>query len=1318
MELIKNLIKRIKGKPHEPFDIGKRIETYGELQKAEKAEQIRKIEADRERVRARRLEKEKREWEKTRAEIVEAEERTRRPQVRQEFEEMVVNKGNRNAAYLNRYLEDPQAWQALNDLIEAHDGVADIIHELAKSDDSVHGNPQFLLRLSGELLYEAHRAERQGIDNAKEVIEPLMRAIKDQVSRNWLAEGKRQKNIRGEEFNERKWVAGVLGVSEERAREIIENNQLPEQIYSKVNEILAQVDEEQIPESLPGETRPWTEAGREPLGEDVTPPEEFITQVNKLWRKVETEAGKGKLGYRELNNYQDELLELEHDAYPAAVYADTEAYNAAIRKLHDEVEGKLNALGQRAVQLLEREGPPLSVGKVTKEEFLKKMGEPGYFGRGILQSLDNPENKELLDLFVGHSEESQKFRDQVFLKLHTGVLTFKRDSSQDTFGLYQRGDFDSFISFLKNRMPHRIDKKTGNTVAMAVTTHYTNLSNAIRLSRDIDYNASQPGADIQILQRIAALYQNEYVIEAMSIPAVEQAYRCIEDTLTLIKDANDGYIPPGLIEYDAVGRTSYLDDQAQVMLKKIAENLQVYDIKRDEDNSFLHVVEKDGRTIAIDRDRPDKMRDMIREDHEGLQLAMYMTLAKGFHMGTARLLEMIANSKVPGSDHPVDGMPGFHSMAGYEGVASALNYMSLVIEKFKIGGFKYFHLMNMMLPKDQHLPVDSINAREAVEVYLAYRDGTLAEKFPNAKRLLDLTNFSKISSALGSVSIWRYLDATIDWSDKALELLGGPVRIILSKNYAEKKIKEFLVINSFKVLYRGQIEAENRKLRDEGKAEEELLPEVGPRFDALWESQGQRQYQNQINAKLDQLAGKTAKGKVLHHTKEKEAFEEWVKKYRLAYNARIWTETVMRNPIVVAHNVQLDVPTIGFDEERGEKRGKYKKTSLHSLIAQEIFGVPPEDFQYATVLEEKANGELVLRQKAGKYTSPTEEQKRYLNELLDLEGDMASVREVAIREQRDLTLDDFDDAIQGENEEVRRKRAKRYWDLCRQAVLGSADLGRANELYETVGLTFPKDGSFVADYKIDWKKIDNIEDTLDEKFKKEIKFDVPGFVTSKVKDSKHPLVLNQEFLAKDWDWMFGTNDMALRQMDLMNLGSRSWFRRVGIDIPAHMQGSQLIGTYIDQINPQPNDEFLQKTLKDIVNAYAGDDIMRGWEVGGMLSFATDKIYAFDPLRLGSYAQKEIWKEMIGVDAWGPNRRYKWWHGVRQNDIIPPHGHDFYYNLDHQFNVHALERASQTTLRNLILEMILIGMLSATVIMAYRALSAKSEEDEGSGGPPH
>ena len=1296
MGFFNELAKLFKGKPperHGAHGVTKEIKVAKRLEEIQDKERIKEIERDRERAKERRYEKEKREFEQSRTAILAAGESLRRPRVRQEFEEKVINEGerrNKKAAYLASYFERPGTLQALNSLIEAHDGVADAVHELSTGDESVHGDPQSLLRLGAGLRYEAARAENQGITDANEAIEPLMQAIVERSSRYLLQAKDQLKEIyarQGKNFHETAWLAQLLNITPQEAERILQDPEFEEQMKNKVKELLTQIAAEQPIEPLQGEDESWIEAGKKPRAEDVTPPIEFIDKVNEIWRKAESREGRKKLGIRELDAIKDELEELEHKSYPTAVGADTRAFDEAVRKLHGEIEDKLKTLAKRAIQRLEEEGPELSYGKMTQEEFLGKVGEPGHFGY-LTRDLEQPENKELLDLFVGFSEESHRFRDQVFLRLHRGVLTFTRDSSQDTFGLYQRGDFDTFISFIGNHMPYRQDKRSGNSVAEAITKHYSNLSNAIRLSRDMDYNASQPGANFETLSRISALYQNEYVIEALSIPAVEQAFRCLEDTLTGIKDAQDGYIPPQLVEYDAVKGTVYVDDRAKQMLRQMAENKQVFDVKRDKNNSYLHIVEKDGRTIVLDRDNPEKMRDLIHEDKTGLHLSMYMTLAKGFHMGTARWLEMIANSKCPGSDNTVNGMPGFHSMAGYEGVASALNFASFVIEKFKFGGHKYIHIMNMMLPKDEKLPADPINAREAIELYLAYRDGTLKEKYPKAKRLIDLSNFSKISSALGSQTLWRYLDASIGWTDKEKELLGGPVRILLSENYAKEKVKDLLVNNKFKMLYRGRIQEENRKLRDEGRLDE-MMPDTGPRFEALWKSQGEEQYKSEIANMLYALDGKTPDGKVLHHSHKNEVYKEWIKKYQLAYNARVWVETVMRNPIVVAHNVNVDTPVAGFE-------GKSKKTTLHSQIMHKILGVPPEDFQYGTVVEEK-NGNLILRQSAGKFASPTSEQRRYLNELLDLEGDVASAREIAVREQRDLREEDFDEAIHGEKEGVRRKRAKKYWEMCRQACLGSTDLGRAQDLYNQFGISFNE--SLVGDYKIDWEKIYNIENILKE-------------------EGRNSLVLNEEFLLQDWDWIFGTNDLALRQMDLINLGSRSWFRRIGVDIMGHYKGAPLIGQYLDQLTPQPDDEELQKTLRGIVSTYAEDDVTRGWEVAGLLSFATDKIYAWDAKHLGSYAQREIWKEMMGVDAWGPNRRYKWWHGIKNKDILPPHGHDF-YQTPHHFNVHALEKASHTQAKNMILEIIFMGMLVAIVMTSYKAFITKDKEDEeGGGGNPH
>src|SRR3989344_5382319 len=120
---------------------------------------------------------------------------------------------NKKAAYLASYFERPGTLQALNSLIESHDGVADAVHELSTGDESVHGDPQSLLRLGAGLRYEAARAENQGITDANEAIEPLMQAIVERSSR-YLLQAKdqlKEKYARqGKNFHETAWLAQLL----------------------------------------------------------------------------------------------------------------------------------------------------------------------------------------------------------------------------------------------------------------------------------------------------------------------------------------------------------------------------------------------------------------------------------------------------------------------------------------------------------------------------------------------------------------------------------------------------------------------------------------------------------------------------------------------------------------------------------------------------------------------------------------------------------------------------------------------------------------------------------------------------------------------------------------------------------------------------------------------------------------------------------------------------------------------------------------------------------------------------------------------------
>lgn len=1178
-------------------------------------------------------------------ETLQAARQARVEEIKRNFDQFMQEEGRTGSGYLHGVIVDTHIQDRIKSLIEQSPGAANLIDALATKGVELHGNPTEIIKLCRALAFEAKKVNKLADISAltDAMSKQAVKLVKDTIEvykKEARARGRREVNAPIWLIDEFKTV-----LSEDDQRKLGDDS---ENIWSPVIQNLMTNPPE-------AQEASWTDVGNSSLGTSPNaPPTRLVQEMDNIWQEVEESEKSGqKLTVDKIQEIERKIYAAESFTFPKDVIPGTEAYNKTVVASNRFIQERLDRLGRKLAERLKSERPLVRQGITNTKEFLNEMVKnPGRLGQ-LLEL-----NPEMEKLFVGNvsKEElsrSAEFRDQVFLTIHSQILTDRRSSSHENFGLYERADFTTFVNLLRSSMADRIRPATGMTYGQTWVEWYVSLSNTIRLSRDIDFWASQPGAKIDDFNKSLSLFQNEYSVQALSIPAVEQAFRAYEDSLQSIKDSNDGYIPPALVGYDPMHGISYWDQRSQEMLEKMIGMGVVHDAKREELSRF-HMVEPDGNTIMLG-DKLD-LAKLKKEDPQDLKLNMYMTLAKGFGMASLRYLEMFANSKVPGSTQPGFGMGNFHSMP-YEGVAMSLNYFSVMIHKWRFGSYKWLNFMNMLLPEKDK--IRNIDANEAMKAYVAYRDGTFKEKYgEKAKRLIDLLNFSGGSSAFGPPATqWRFMDTTISWSDKQRELLGGPARIMYSKRFAGERVKDFLVTGKYKEAFRDKMREKN-------------LPTSGTEFDRLWLEKGEPEVSHKIESEWEMLQKK--------HEKE---IEHLTKQYQKAFTARVWVEMAMRNPLAVAHNTDIEVPD--------EVTGKPRKIKLHSFLAQKILGIPLEDTKYGEVAG-----------KAAPYASPTETQRRFMAEVMDLEGDLAAVREQAIDKNRELELRDFDII----KDPKKKEHALQYWRMVKETMFGGLE---HEYLYDQLGLKLAENGE---DYEINWEKIKKIDDVLRGL----------GGQTTGLPEMEGKIRLNKEWVEKDWDLTFGSDDVAWRKMAILNLGPRQWVRRGG-DAVAHYQGGVRAGSYlIDDLKPNPNPEDLAKALFEVRKAYEGDMVEAGWQVAGLLAHATARLYAFDYTKMGSMAQLEIWKTRRGVASWNANGRRRFFDALEHMDVLPPHGpkestYDVYsaYRIPH--DIHELRKFNRAGNVSVWTEIIALGVALAIAITLYRALTAPSEEEEGGGG---
>lgn len=1271
LERLSELLKRLFGK--KKFDEEAAINAEHERLMAETRDKWNEQERERARKDAERAYNQRSSDED--AKLIEQAKTLQAAKVQHNLEQFLSDHGRAGSGYLyERIAADTSGVikANLDAVIGESPAVAHLINQIVSREQELHGDAPALLNLTQSLLYEASKVP-DGVAAVQPIVQEMERRAADIILETYPEVVKESRNaISLEDF-----VEGFLDTKLTNSEKTILNikaKETDEAFRNKINSIAEHLDRDINSRNQSVKDNPqheeWIDRSeRESEAGTSQAPVKVVEAVDEIWEKVRRDADAGNLSLDDLNDIDKKILEAESSGFPKDVIPGTKAWLKAVDGAHNYVKDRRKELLEQYNKRLIKEKPPIRKVKSTKE-FLQEMARrPGSLGY-LLK--DNPELEKLL---TSYKEEGRQFRDQVFLTVHKKVLTDNYHSSRENFGLYESADIDTFLKIVRSGMADLVRPETGISFGQSWEEWYVNLSTTIQLSRDIDFWAAQPGASIEDMSKSLALFQNANSVQALTMPGVELAYRAFEDSLQSIRDSNDGYIPPALVGYDSAHYISYWDDRSKQMLIKWMNMGVVKDAKRDEFG--FHKVESDGNTVQVG-DALDYNK-LHSEDPQDLQLSLYMTLGKGFGLASLRYLEMFANSKVPGSQLKGLGGKGFHSTP-YEGPARSLNWFATMIHKWKMGTFKFTHMMNTLLPDPEKIP--HITESTPKDIYIASRDKTLEKKFgKGVRRLFDLVNFSGASSAFGPpYTQWRHMDSTIGWSDKKRELLGGPTLIMFSRRFAGERVKDFFVTNKFKQEFREQLEALHQ-------------PTSGEQFDRLWKSKGEGMYEKEIREEWEEMNK--------HHKKE---VEELTESYQKAFIARTWINMAMRNPLTVAHNMEVEVPDEIFPNEK-------KTIRLHSLIAQQVLGIPLEDTKYGEVAAKSADE-----------SSPTEKQRHYMEEVMDLEADIAAVREQAVISSnesveqsgyyRELKESDFDII----KDPARRDHAKQYWYMVRKVMMGDLSEGRYRELYDQVGLGMAENGE---DYAVNWEKIKAINQTLEALGKQKVTLDPEGKVESNV-------MLNPDWVNKDWTIFFGSDDTAFRRMNVLNLGPRQWARRGG-DAVAHYQGGNKAGEYLRDLTPNPNPEDLAKLLRDLRIAYEGDAIEVGWQVAGLLAHGTSRLFAFDYSRMGSAAQLDVWGTRRGVAAWNANKRRAFFDTLEHMDVLPPlpseemiektlYDPQGAFKIPH--DIHSLRKANRADNKDVWTEIITLGVLLAFALTIYRALTAPSEEEEGGGGGGH
>ena len=216
------------------------------------------------------------------------------------------------------------------------------------------------------------------------------------------------------------------------------------------------------------------------------------------------------------------------------------------------------------------------------DDLTAEMGK--YRGRlaAILES--SPEMKALLmDPVNGHAVRKAVAKSILSeITDFPGKLRFDLKKMQPTtMGLYERADWDAFLSTLEEGVQKHIYKYQ-DYGENDTPEYYKNLGAAINcsnyLNNQVRYNPKQQG-----FQRAKETFGQEYQKNTLfSSDKVNSALKIYEDVLSQIKAANDGFVPKALVENTPERSGSFWDNNSRRLftehLKKDSVRFDDFDI--------------------------------------------------------------------------------------------------------------------------------------------------------------------------------------------------------------------------------------------------------------------------------------------------------------------------------------------------------------------------------------------------------------------------------------------------------------------------------------------------------------------------------------------------------------------------------------------------------------------------------------------------------------------------------------------------------------------------------------------------------------------
>lgn len=994
-------------------------------------------------------------------------------------------------------------------------------------------------------------------------------------------------------------------------------------------------------------------------------------------------------------------------------------YKDRMQKLADQSED-LDLVYQKIARNIRDTNPEV----VEKGRLYDQMRDP-VLGRAIEQRiLDDP---DYMDYWFYHIIEPV---------LHNPQL----EQHKELFTLYPAADMDLFLEIVRKKIG-----PDGKNLGLNLAAKYTVLKNTIFQSHDMDYFCSHPMQEMKDFISSTSLFLNSYIDTALQDPLVCLAKRIYERELLRIRESHGGWVPREYLSRFEFGkmRAGKLDQMVEVALKEEIKARQLCRVKIDKATGLPYTTNW-GKQLLDKNDRYT-WEEFAGEKPGGSEdwggpLSTYkiqaaLKQAKGVSLVDQRLLEIIARSKGTGSTAVIDKVRGtvqmFNSVP-YENIVRHLEPVVHYYTRFAMGHEYYDAFFNMTIADTPKMT--SNHMKQIIKLDMAGRYPEMEEYCKEnglgdiSTRLNHTDNPFGYSSMWGTMTKWRNTDATHSFDDWEIDhALGSAVKLTMigdrfyekqnsfqvgDKAWAQKKVRKYYTegdkdssdlevreayqtYQSYRTEFRDRVKRTGTSEERDMAARDEAAHGMDDDFELYWKKVGIKEkkegsiktYQNLIDEKWDDDMHSNNRHCDEHGNPKGEALK-LIKQLERAYKARVWIQTTMRSPLIVARELEVE----------WERLGNKTKTPLRNKILREIFEIE--------IKELKDQG------------TPEEYEEVLIDEISEIERALGSVSETAIRENRDLTAKDFDDIIgnlKNDPLQINYIHAKRYWEEVLKATL--PDHKTVEQVYEALGVqdAINNRARGLRYHQIDWKKIKDIK--LDGK-RNPNQFIIDGFKGK---------ILNNAVIDRDWRYLFSTEDMGWEYLNIGALGERNPVRRAG-DLGDHVAFGQELELYLSSlIVGTPDLDKLTESLKKMSMALSGDYYDVAVEACGRIIYTTGMMYRKADVAWRWGPASLVWNlfndasivETIRTrqrgQAMGPNELMQFAHKVVGASIIPSSRYSRMGGRElapmSEWNGSVLEKRWGSSRLNAVWEIGAWAPFWAFILQILRAFQTPSEEEE-------